>query len=40
MVYTKTAGVPERINYDPNKFYRTVGKDAVEDIRSSGVIRG
>jgi hypothetical protein len=40
MVYTKTKGVPEKINYDPNKFYRTVGRDAVEDIEKEGKIMG
>jgi hypothetical protein len=39
-VYTKTKGVPEKINYNPNKFYRTVGRDAVEDIEKDGVIKG
>jgi hypothetical protein len=29
-----------KVDFDPNKFYRTVGKDAVEDIGKTGVIRG
>jgi hypothetical protein len=39
-IYKKASGVPEKINYDSNKFYRIVGEDAIRDIEASGKVKG
>ncbi len=38
--FKKIPGVPEKINYNQEGFYRVVGKDAITDIMKTGKIRG
>jgi hypothetical protein len=40
MVYKRVPGAPEKIDYNDYSYYRTIGKDAIDDIKETGVIRG